>query len=149
MVVRGERLTENEKKKEYLNSYKNLCKKIKSLECQLEELRESKSSAQAIVMDDMPKGTNQSDLSDYMVKVDELEAEIKKTRQECLDRKLEIEHCIVVVKDGVESAILHKRYIELKDWTVIAVEINYSWKHTHRLHSKALNKFKMEGERNE
>lgn len=137
-------MTENEKKKEYLNSYKNLCKKIKSLECQLDELRESKSSAQAIVMDDMPRGTNQGDLSDYAVKIDELEAEIKNTRKKCLDIKLEIEHCIVVVKDGVESAILHKRYIELKDWTVIAVEINYSWKHTHRLHSRALANFRLE-----
>ena len=135
-------MTENEKKKEYLNSYKKLCQKLKSLEEQLQSLREVEQSAKIQQLSDMPHGSKQSDLSDYMVKLDVVFTKIIRTRDECIKRKLEIENCIADMVDGLESAILHKRYIELKTWAQICVEINYSWRQTHYLHSKALSNFK-------
>lgn len=136
-------MTDNETKKDYLKSYRNLCRKIKCLEDQLKELRESKSSVQAVVIDDMPKGTNQSDLSDYMVKVDELLIKIKNTKKECVNRRLEIENAITEMPDGLESKVLYERYIKFNTWEEICVMINYSWKHTHRIHSNALMNFKI------
>lgn len=129
----------NEQKKEYLNSYKNLCRKLQSLEEQLQSLKEIGQTAKIQELSDMPRGNKQQDLSDYMVMVDELEKRIQSKRENCIERKLEIEACIIGMKDGVESDILHKRYIQLKSWEQICVEINYSWKQTHRLHSSALS----------
>lgn len=134
----------NEKKKEYLNSYRNLCKKIKSLEDQLQSLREVEQSAKIQQLSDMPHGSKQSDLSDYMVRLDKVLSKIIKAKQECEDRKLEIESCIADMPDGIEADILHKRYLELKTWEQICCEIGYSWKQTHRLHSKALSNFNVE-----
>ena len=131
---------ESEKKKEYLNSYRNLCRKLQSLEDQLRSLREVEQSAKIQKLSDMPKGNRQTDLSDLMVKEEVLFTKIVRMKADCLERKLEIENCIVNMQDGLESTILHKRYIEVKPWEQICVDINYGWRQTHRLHEKALNK---------
>ncbi|MFV0344225.1 MAG: DUF1492 domain-containing protein [Anaerocolumna sp.] len=131
----------NEQKKDYLNSYKKLCRKLQSLEERLQSLRETERAAKTQQITDMPKGGKQTDLSDYMVRVDTLEQEIYDKSQECICKKLEIERCIVQMDDGTECDVLHKRYIELKPWEKICVEINYSWMQTHRIHGNALNSF--------
>lgn len=136
-------MTENEKKQEYLCSYENLCKKLQSLEEQLLSIREVGQSAKAQSISDMPKGFKQLDLSDYMVKLEMVFTKINRTRTKCLERKLEIENHIADMTDGVESAILHKRYIEFKTWEQICIEMDYSCRQTHRLHSRALVNFKM------
>lgn len=91
----------------------------------------------------MPKGGKQTDLSDYMVKLDHVLYKVIRTKQECMVTKLEIECRIADMPDGVDSSILHKRYIEFKSWEQICVDLDYSWRQTHRLHSKALSNFKM------
>ena len=137
-------MTDNEKKKDYLNSYKKACCKLKSLEEQLQAVRESKSSVQGIAYSDMPKGTNQSDLSDYMVRVDNLLTKIEKAKIECLNAKLDIENKIADMEDGLECDVLRKRYLQSMKWEKICVEMDYSWKQTHRIHSRALQSFRME-----
>lgn len=143
----GDKVTElqelNEKKKEYLNSYKSLCRKLKSLEEQLLSLREIEQSAKIQQLTDMPKGSKQTDLSDYMVKLDNIVYKVIKTKQECMVKKMEIESRIADMPDGVEADILRKRYLEFKSWEEICVELNYSWRQTHRLHSRALSNFSM------
>lgn len=137
-MIRSDKLTNNDKKKDYLNSYKKACCKLKSLEEQLKEIRESKSSAQGIAYSDMPKGTNQSDLSDYMVKVDKLLTKIEKIKKECLDIKLDIESRIADIEDGIECDVLRNYYIKGMTWEEVCVAIGYSWRQTHRIHSRAL-----------
>lgn len=131
-------MTENEQKKEYLNRYKDLCRKLRSLEEQLLALKEVEESAKIQNISDMPKGGKQTDLSDYIVKLDKVFTQILKTRSKCMRLMIEIEGYISDMPDGIESSIIHKRYIELKTWEQICVEINYSWKQTHRKHSSAL-----------
>ena len=134
-------MTENNKKKEYLKSYKILCDKLKSLEDQLQSLRELEQSAKIQKISDMPKGCKQSDLSDYIVKIEVVYTKIVRLRSECIERKLEIENRIADMEDGIEADILRKRYLEFKSWEEICVELNYSWRQTHRLHSNALSNF--------
>lgn len=136
-------MTDNDKKKEYLKSYRNLCKKLESLEEQLQSLREVEQSAKVQSLSDMPRGSKQLDLSDYMVRIDVVFTKIIRARADCLKRKLEIESRIADMPDGIESDILHKRYLEFKPWEQICVDVGYSWMQTHRHHSKALASFKM------
>ena len=134
----------NEQKKEYLNSYKKLCNKIRSLEEQIESLREVEQSAKISKLSDMPRGSNnQQDLSDYIVRLEKLIEELFKLKLEKDKRRLEIEECISKMEDGLECDILRKRYIELKKWEQICIEIDYSWRQTHRLHSDALRSFSL------
>jgi len=139
--LRGDNLTENEKKKEYLNSYKKLCNKLKSLEDQLQSLRETEESAKIPSISDMPKAHNQTDLSDVMVRIEEVYTKIVRLRAVCIKRKLEIEDRIADMPDGIEADILRKRYIEFKPWEQICIEIGYSSRQTHYLHSRALSNF--------
>lgn len=134
-------MTENDKKKEYLNSYKNLCRKLQSFEEQLQSLREVEQSAKIQKLSDMPKGSTQTDLSDIMVQIEVIFTKIIQKRSECMQKRIEIESRITDMTDGTESLILHKRYIEFKTWEQICIEIDYSWMQTHRLHSKALQNF--------
>lgn len=136
-------MTDNDKKKDYLNSYKNLCKKLKSLEDQLQSLRETEESAKIPSISDMPKAHKQTDLSDIMVRIEAVYTKIVRIRAECIKRKLEIEDKIADMPDGIEADILRKRYIEFKPWEQICIEIGYSWMQTHRLHSKALADFQI------
>ena len=131
-------MIDNEKKKDYLNGYKKACCKLKSLEDQLKAVRESKSSVQGITYDDMPKSTHQSDLSDYMVKVDNLLTKIEKAKIECLNAKLDIENKIADMEDGLECDVLRNYYLKGMKWEEVCVAIGYSWRQTHRIHSKAL-----------
>jgi len=136
-------MTENDKKKEYLKSYKKLCDKLKSLEDQLQSLREVEQSAKIMKLSDMPKAHKQTDLSDVVVKMEAIYTKIVRIRSECLEKKLEIESRIADMPSGIEADILRKRYIEFKPWEQICVEIGYSWMQTHRLHSRALSNFKL------
>lgn len=136
-------VTENEKKKEYLKGYKKLCEKLKSLEEQLQSLREVEQSAKIQRLSDMPKAHNQSDLSNIMVKIEAIYTKIIRIRTECLEKKLDIENRIADMDDGIEADILRKRYLELKPWEQICVELNYSWRQIHYLHSKALCNFEI------
>lgn len=134
-------MTELEQKKEYLKSYKKQCQKIKSLEEQLESLRISIESAKGQVITDMPRSSNQKDLSDGIVKLDSVMFKLIKAIKSKAVIRSEIESRIADMEDGIESCILHKKYIEFKEWEQICVEIGYSWRQTHRYHSKALHHF--------
>jgi hypothetical protein len=137
-------MTENEEKKEYLKEYQNLCYKVSSLEEQLQSLRETNESAKIQNITDMPKGNIKTDLSDYICKIEKLQEKIQAKQLECDTRKIDIEEKIMDIRDGIESSLLHKRYIEFKTWEEICIDIGYCWKQTHRIHSKALNSIRTE-----
>ncbi len=74
-------LAENKLKKEYLRNYRQHVKRISRIESELEEVRILKASPSAINNDGMPHGSDQKDLSDYAVMLDELERKLKKTNE--------------------------------------------------------------------
>lgn len=128
----------NEKKKEYLNRYKNAVRKYESLQEQEQQLRIEMDGPRAIEYSDMPKAHNQSDLSDYIVRLDKILNKIINKKRDMKEIRLEIESKIADVNDGVQSRILYLRYIRFMKWEDICVEIGYSWRQVHRAHSQAL-----------
>ncbi|BBF45070.1 hypothetical protein lbkm_3829 [Lachnospiraceae bacterium KM106-2] len=136
---------ENEKKKEFLLRYRIATRKIESLEEQRESLIRTMRSAKAVRYSDMPHGNKQSDLSDYIVKLDEMINAITNTLAVKIQLQLEIEGNIVNMEDGLECDILRKHYIELKSFEEIAEELQYTYRHIIRMHSSALEHFKING----
>ena len=61
---------ENEKKKEYLKSYQRAVKRERDILEEIKRLRADKMFP-SVVNDGMPKGSSQSDLSDYIAILDE------------------------------------------------------------------------------
>ena len=134
----------NEKKKEYLKSYRFISNRINSLELQIEELRESKEQAKSQQITDMPSGNKQTDLSDYIVKLERLEEKAIKKCDERKKQKIEIESTILDVQDDIESDILYKRYISLMEWDDIAESIGYCTRQILRYHGQALHNMKFD-----
>ncbi|SHM95784.1 Sigma-70, region 4 [Anaerosporobacter mobilis DSM 15930] len=128
-----------EEKKEYLQGYRWIYRKILSLQYKKASLIEIMESAKAIKYSDMPKVHKHTDLSDYIVKLDELITEINYKKQELEEKRLEIERCIVGL-DEKEKQVIRKRYIELRKWGDISKIMSLNIRTVHRVHGRALNK---------
>ena len=134
--------TENEEKKEYLKSYQRSVKREQDILDEIQRLRMDKMFP-SIVNDGMPHGSSQRDLSDYIVTIDEMIEDLKQERLKRAKRRQEIERQIGQMKDEDEQRVLRLRYIKGLKWEEVAVEMGYSWKQIHRIHSEALKNFKM------
>jgi len=134
-------LTENEKKKDFLMSYQKEKRRVRRLEEQLEELRRNKMSP-SVTNDGMPHGTDKKDLSDYAVKVDEVEQELVAARYSRICAFQEVQKRIEAMEDEREKDLLTYRYLRNLNWVNIAIEMDYSWQHLHKIHARALRNFK-------
>lgn len=77
-------------------------------------------------------------LADTIAKIIELEELINNDIDMLTEYKLHAREMIEKLEDVVEKLVLYKRYFESKSFEQIAVECNYSWRHIHRIHGKAL-----------
>lgn len=80
-------------------------------------------------------------LEETIAKIDTLERKINARIDELVDQKEEAFTMISRVPDLDQQNILIGRYIELKEWDTIAVEINFSIQWVYELHGKALLAF--------
>lgn len=134
---------EIEQKKAYLRSYQAEERKAKRIEERIETLREKKMYP-SMAYDDMPHGTEQKDLSDYMVELEKLIGELNKVRLDALKRCRQIEKDIesITVMDKEKEAnmkmVLASRYIDKMEWEEIRERIGYSLQTVYRLHVEAL-----------
>lgn len=135
---------EYQSKKEYLMNYKKACKKIESLKEQLDSLREVEQSIRSQQLSDMPKGSNRhQDLSDLMVKLEDLQAQIADAITESCKIKLEIEETLWKLEDPEEARVLRFRYIYFMDWGELSEIMGYSPRQAQRIHKDAIKKIKM------
>ena len=135
-------LTENEKKKEFLMSYQKEKRRVRRLEEQLEELRRNKMSP-SVTNDGMPHGTDKKDLSDYAVKVDEIEQELVAVRYSRICAFQEVQKRIEAMEDEREKDLLTYRYLKGLKWEEICVRMDYKWRQVHRIHAMAIKNLKM------
>ena len=134
--------TENEKKKEYLKSYQDAVRREKHILQEIQLLRMDK-MLPSVINDGMPHGSGCSDLSDYMVLLDE---QINELRDERLEKMLlykEIEKRIRNMDNDNEREVLRLRYLRGMTWEEVAVEMGYSWRGIHNIHGKALSNFQI------
>lgn len=89
---------------------------------------------------DMPRNPNHggSRLEDCIIKIIDLEDSLKKDIEKLVDLKREIMGVIKAVPNVEYQTLLEKRYLCFNTWEQIAVDMNYSMQHIHRMHSSAL-----------
>lgn len=133
---------ENEQKKEYLKSYRRAIKREQDILDEIQRLRLDKMFP-SVLNDGMPHGSNHSDLSDYAAILDEQIELLKEERLERVRCYQKIERQISRMENEDEQEVLRLRYILGMKWEEVAVKMGYSWKQTHRIHSSALQNFKM------
>ena len=133
---------ENERKKEYLKSYRRVIRRERDILSEIQRLRADKMFP-SVVNDGMPKGNTQSDLSDYIVALDEQIDLLKRERLEKVTIYKDIEMRIRAMENSDEQEVLRYRYISGMKWDAITEKMGYSWRQIHRIHSSALLNFKM------
>lgn len=134
--------TENEIKKEYLQSYRYAVIAETQIKEEIDQLRMDKMFP-GLIQDGMPHGSGGSDLSAYAAKLDELLGELEEQMNERIQLRREIVRKIECIESETEKAVLRYRYIHMLKWEEIAVKMSYTWQHIHRIHGKALSHFEM------
>ena len=135
-------MTENDKKKEFLRRYRECERREQELLEEIQRLRMDQMFP-SMVNDGMPKGSQQSDLSDYMVLLGEQIDRLKQERLEKARTRDQIDLAIRRMENPDEQRVLRLRYLWGLKWEEVAVKMNYSWKQIHRLHGSALDNFEM------
>ena len=128
----------NEKKKDFLRGYRRAQYELKVAEEKLEEYNTSILYPSTLYDKAPTKKGHKSDLSKYMGKLNDLKNECIKKRYKAIVKAGEVERCINELECDRERKVLFLRYVRLKKWEEICVEVGYSWKQTHRIHGRAL-----------
>lgn len=123
---------------------KDLCelfwmkKNISRLEERLFEL-ETKATQITTRLSKEPKGTPilEDKLGETVAKMVDLQNEINEQLAEYYEKVKVIEQAISKLPPR-EALLIRLRYIEQKRWEEICVEMNYSWRQIHYIHSEAL-----------
>ena len=124
-----------------LKRYLPLKREAEELRLQAERLAKDIKSLKAVAMDGMPKGNAVNDsIGNLVAKVDKLMRDYLYKYDEALCELYKIERYIESLDNETERLLMRKRYIEDKHWADICVELNYSWKQIHRIHSRILKK---------
>lgn len=133
---------QNQRVKDYLNYGRVADKKIRFVERQIEELEAAKKYP-SMANDGMPHGSSQKDLSDYIVAKERLQNKLLGIRTREMERKNDILDKLEKM-DMKEAEVLRMFHLERMLIRDIAEEMGYSEQHIHRIHSKALQNFKLD-----
>ena len=127
--------------KEELMQYGSIELEVKQLKERIEYLEEKKTSIKSQVITDMPTGgVERTDILTLITKIEDSQIELIQKQSKLVDIMESIEHTIDGLEDSTERLILRSRYLQCKKWEQICVELNYSWRQIHRLHSNILKK---------
>lgn len=137
-----EQKTENEKKKEYLKSYRDAVIAEKQIKEEIDQLRMDKMFP-SLVQDGMPHGSGSSDLSAYAAKLDEMLVELKEQMDKRLELRRDIVRKIESMDSETEKAVLRYRYIHMLKWEEIAVKMHYGYRNVLKVHGRALEHFEL------
>lgn len=120
-----------------LQQYRWIRKNINRLQERLIELK-TEATKMTTQLTEEPKGTSNADkLSSLVAQIIDTQDEISRQLQEAYRLELQIESAIDKLPER-EKYLIRARYVEQKTWEQICVDMNYSWKQTHRIHARAL-----------
>lgn len=125
--------------KEYLQQYRDAVRRATAAQDHLAELR---AMAERITprYDSEPTGTHGAGdkLGAAVARIVDAETVVDAEISLLIATAREVENTIKGVKDSTLRALLYERYINGKTFEQIAVQLNYSWRQTCRLHGAAL-----------
>lgn len=135
-------MTENEKKKEFLRRYRRAARREQEILDEIQRLRADKMFP-SVCNDGMPRGSSQTDLSDYAANIDEAIEELKKERLEKIKIYRGIEMRIRSMKNEDEQEVLRLKYIKGMNLEIVAERMDYSYRTILDIHGKALKNFEI------
>lgn len=125
--------------KETLRNYRWLRLNMKKLEDRVLEI-ETAITKQTSVISGMPRGSTESDKLSAGV------ARLCEAKEKLLEKQLEATEAIIEIEEAIEhlgereKCLIRSYYIEGMTWEQVAVEMNYTWQHLHKIHAQILSK---------
>ena len=135
-------MTENEKKKEFLKRYQKAVRREQDILDEIQRLRADKMFP-SVCNDGMPRGSSQTDLSDYMAEIDAAIEDLKEERLEKIKIYRGIEMRIRRMKNEDEQEVLRLKYIKGVNLETVAEKMDYSYRTILDIHGKALKNFEI------
>jgi DNA-directed RNA polymerase specialized sigma subunit len=134
----------NKDKIKYLKRYITLDREI---DRKLEEVGRLRSKltriTQVLTAEPRGGGTIYGKTEEILAKIVDLEKEIDADVDRLIYIRDNIKAIIEAVEDDRERLLLQYRYLDGRTFEEIAVQMHYSWRQIHRLHSRALTNLKM------
>lgn len=128
--------------KEELKEHIRLKQEIADLKENIEKLRLQAQSISATRITGAPAGSGSPDkIADNLARVDNLIQHYQQKVERMLIQQKRIEEAIESLPAN-ERLLMRYRYIDGLDWIDVAANMNYSWRHMHRIHSEILKKLK-------
>lgn len=135
-------MTENEKKKEFLRKYRRAVRREQEILDEIQKLRADKMFP-SVCNDGMPRGSSQTDLSDYIAEIDAAIEDLKEERLEKIKIYRGIEMRIRRMKNEDEQEVLRLKYIKGMNLETVAEKMDYSYRTILDIHGKALKNFEI------
>lgn len=126
--------------KEYMKQAKILLRRIDRKQKEADILRQKLSLPKSPAYSDMPKTVSPEshEIEVGIAKIMSLEEETHTAEKELKNLKETFQVAIEAITNTEYHDILTKRYLEFKDWIIIAEEMRYSEPSCYRLHREAL-----------
>lgn len=126
-------------KKEYLKRYKRAKQRIEAITTELENIRlEALPGGIDYSRDKIQFSPSNSQMDDYVIKVETLINKLNKLKSDSVDICTEILNVISSIDDDTYQAVLHRRYILLQSWEEISESMHYSMQWVLIKHDEAL-----------
>lgn len=133
--------------KERLRNYLELKKEREQLQQQLETIEAALYSPKGQRLTGMPSAPSHGNaVEDMAAKHLELMDRYRAKMTELAEEQLVIEKAIEALEPTARM-LLRFRYIDGLPWEEVCVRMNYSWRQTHRMHSRALEALKEQEEK--
>ena len=127
--------------KEYLQQYRHIQREIEDIV----QIRLKYAAPSAINYSDMPKAHNsEHDLSDYIVKMDELTDYMISKYTRLRGIEVDIYKRVDRMENQKERELLRYRYIDGMTWTEIADALDTTERNVYFIHGRALRHFPMD-----
>ena len=131
--------------KEYLHQYRNIQREIEDIDRRMAQIRLKYVAPSAINYSDMPKAHNsEHDLSDYIVKMDELTGYMISKYTRLRGIEVDIYMRVDRMENQRERELLRYRYIDGMTWTEIADALDITERNVYFIHGRALRHFPMD-----
>lgn len=131
--------------KEYLLRYSKAYREAKDTELRMAQIRLKYGAPSAIEYSDMPRAhSTEHDLSDYMVKMDELTDHLISKYTRCMGIEVDILERLDRMEKQEEREVLRMRYVDCLKWQDIADKLHYTYRNVTRIHGRALLNFPMD-----
>lgn len=127
--------------KQYLNQYRRAYTVVRLAASRLEQAEHDAAGIRAIIYSDMPKSHNvERDLSDAMIKIEELANQYRDAVKENTAIMAEVSATILAVPDETQMRLLWLRYIDgVRNEHDLANAIGYEVRWMWELHGRGLN----------